>query len=75
MEIQNIEKLAHIPYTLSEQLKHYLKLTKVEVHVSSAVLPVSCEEYIGIDELLTAMKDIALNKELFPNVMRVIPSR
>ena len=73
-EIKKIETLTHINTALSEQLKSYINLLKVHVHFSEHVIQVSSSEYTGLDTLLAEIENIAMNNEIFPNVMREIPS-
>ena len=73
-EIRHIESLSHINAALSEQLKSYIHLLKVRVHFSDHVVKVSAKEYTGVDVLLAEIENIAMNGEIFPNVMREIPS-
>ena len=69
-----IESMPHISTALSDQLKAYIHLLKIQTHVADAVVAVSAQEYTGISELLSALESMALQNGVFPNVMRTIPS-
>ena len=73
-EIKKIEGRAHIPPSLSEQLKLYISLLKVQTSIHDRVSPVSSASMDGFDVLLSAIESMGADKKVFPNVMRVIPS-
>ena len=73
-EIKKIESRPHISPALSEQLKLYISLLKLESHVYDRVMPVSSLNMNGMDAMLQSIEEMATQKEIFPNVLRSIPS-
>ncbi|KAK3776900.1 hypothetical protein RRG08_024671 [Elysia crispata] len=72
--IRAIEEREHISPTLSEQLKAYMKLLQARYTVQTDVICTSAKKYIGLDRLRQAIESLAGDRQLFPNVMRVIPT-
>ncbi|GFN91558.1 malignant fibrous histiocytoma-amplified sequence 1-like protein [Plakobranchus ocellatus] len=72
--IRAIEDREHISPTLSEQLKAYMKLLQARYTVQTDVICTSARKYIGLDRLRQAIESLAADRQLFPNVMRVIPT-
>ena len=73
-EIKRIESKPYISPALSEQLKLYISLTKLETVIHDTVITVSSKNYTGVQELEDAIVKMAENQEIFPNVLREIPS-
>ncbi|GFS14041.1 malignant fibrous histiocytoma-amplified sequence 1-like [Elysia marginata] len=72
--IRAIEEREHISPTLSEQLKAYMKLLQARYTVQTDVICTSARKYVGLDRLRQAIESLAGDRQLFPNVMRVIPT-
>ena len=73
-EIKKITNRSQIPSALTDQLKRYIDLLKLETKIHPQVLPVSSKDLAGIDGLQEATKAMALNKDVYPDVLKVIPS-
>ncbi|XP_005096406.2 malignant fibrous histiocytoma-amplified sequence 1 homolog [Aplysia californica] len=72
--IRAIEDRPHISPTLSEQLKAYMKLLQAKFTVQTDVISTSSKNYLGFDRLRQAIQTLSGDRQLFPNVMRVIPT-
>ncbi|XP_074657627.1 uncharacterized protein LOC141910751 [Tubulanus polymorphus] len=73
-DVQEIKQRTQISPALTEQYKLYMNLLKLQQDIYPDVIAFSSATMRGMDELVTAIKTMAMNKTLFPQVMRVIPS-
>jgi GTPase SAR1 family protein len=73
-EIKKIESKPHISPALSEQLKRYIALKKMEPRIFPQVVPVSAKAGAEMENLMEATKSMAMDKTIFPEVLKVIPS-
>ena len=74
-EMDKIKKgIDQIPKALTEQLKLYNRLLRYETEVYSKPVAMSSSSLKGMDTLFTAIVEMTDNKDVFPQVMRVIPS-
>ncbi|CAG5116836.1 unnamed protein product, partial [Candidula unifasciata] len=72
--IQEIEDRPHISPTLSEQLKMYRRLLQTKTIVVTDVVCTSSKTYLGFDKVRQSIENLVKDKQLFPRVMRVIPT-
>ncbi len=73
-EIKRIKSRPYISPALSEQLKLYINLTKLQTHVYDKVLAVSSAKFAGFADLLNAIQSMAEDDGIFPHVLREIPT-
>ena len=73
-EIKKIESKPHISPALSEQLKRYIALLKIEPKIHPQVIAVSSKDSAEMETLQEATKNMALDKGVYPDVLKVIPS-
>ena len=64
----------HITKALTEQLKLYNRLLRYETVVYDQPIAFSSASLKGMDKLMDAIAEMSSNKDIFPQVMRVIPS-
>ncbi|BFZ00350.1 hypothetical protein BsWGS_03389 [Bradybaena similaris] len=72
--IRDIEERPHISPTLSEQLKMYMRLLQTKTIVQTDVVCISSKQYLGFDQVRQSILNLVTDKQLFPRVMRVIPT-
>ncbi|XP_033759416.1 malignant fibrous histiocytoma-amplified sequence 1-like isoform X1 [Pecten maximus] len=74
--IAKIDAIPEIKATHSDQLialKRLLSCTET-LQIQTDLIVTSAKEYVGYDQLRTALDELANNKKLFPDVMTVVPT-
>lgn len=73
-ELHLISQNSHITAALSKQLKSYVDLLQAKISIANKVVEISSATMSGFCTLYETIENLALNKELFPNVLRAIPT-
>lgn len=73
-EMDVIEERPHISTSLSDQLKCYMTLLQANFSVHDTVISTSALKFKGFDKLCDAIVEIASDTQLFPDVLREIPT-
>ena len=73
-EMDKIQGIDQIPKALTEQLKLYNRLLRYDTEIYSKPVAISSASLKGMDVLFRGIVEMTDNKDVFPQVMRVIPS-
>ncbi|XP_013406492.1 malignant fibrous histiocytoma-amplified sequence 1 [Lingula anatina] len=73
-EIKRITDMPVISPSLSEYLKKCREWLRLKVNIHSEVIPASSATMDGLEEVQAAIEKLGTNKDLFPYILRVVPT-